>query len=82
MIAFRSLLIPNLVAALFLLPPGAAAQETRPDTVPPVELEPLSVSVLRVPFPLFMVPFAVSAGRAIGCPFAGSGPERSSAFGE
>lgn len=44
------------------MPLSAAAQETQPDTLPPVRLEPVSVSVLRTSFPLFSIPNAISIG--------------------
>jgi iron complex outermembrane receptor protein len=36
------------------------AQQVEPDTVPPVGLDTITVSVMRVPLPLYRIPYAVS----------------------
>ncbi len=59
---FHSSITAIAATGISLVPLPAATQETRPDTVPPIELEAVSVSVLRLSFPLFTVPHAVSVG--------------------
>jgi iron complex outermembrane recepter protein len=43
-----------------LLPALAAGQDAARDTVPPVPIEPVVVTVLRTPFPLTSVPYSVA----------------------
>ncbi len=58
----------HLLTALLLgsfgtfAPHLVSAQQTERDTLPPIELEPVSVSVLRVSSPLHLVPYAVDVG--------------------
>jgi iron complex outermembrane receptor protein len=60
---FTHLLSPLFAAAMSAwLAHSLAAQETMQDTVPPVDLEPVVVTVLRVPFSLYTIPYGVSLG--------------------
>jgi len=60
---FTHLFSPFVAAAISAwLPHTLTAQETRQDTVPPVDLAPVVVTVLRVPFPLYAIPYAVAVG--------------------
>ncbi|UCD23522.1 MAG: TonB-dependent receptor [Gemmatimonadota bacterium] len=57
--ARRQTLIASATIVACTIPTSTSAQIT-PDTLPPVGLDTITVSVMRVPLPLFMIPFAVT----------------------